>query len=80
MQIVEVVSDEVEVLEADGLISGELDVEQGDATNGGSGFMLKEPSEPLEEKCATSPPSWCANCRCFLHRQEQGRQDCAFQL
>jgi hypothetical protein len=36
--VVEVVDDELKVLEVDGLVSGELDAKQGDATGGGSRF------------------------------------------
>jgi hypothetical protein len=39
MQVVEVVCDELKVLQANGLILGELNAEQRDATNGGGGFM-----------------------------------------
>jgi hypothetical protein len=34
-----VVSDELKVLEVDGLVSGELDAEQADVTGGSGGFM-----------------------------------------
>jgi hypothetical protein len=37
-QVVEVVSDEHNVLEADGLVSDELDAKQGDAIGGGGRF------------------------------------------
>jgi hypothetical protein len=40
--------------------------------------LVKELSEHLEEKNAANPPSWRANCWCFLHQQEQGGPDCAF--
>jgi hypothetical protein len=39
MQVVEVVGDKLKVLEADGLVLGELNTEQGDAAGGGGGFM-----------------------------------------
>jgi hypothetical protein len=32
---------------------------------------LVEPSERLEEKHAANPPTWHANYRCFLHRQDR---------
>jgi hypothetical protein len=38
MQVVEVVDDELKVLEADGLVSGELDAELGDAAGGDGRF------------------------------------------
>jgi hypothetical protein len=38
------------------------------------------PLERLEEKRATNPPSLHADYRCFLHRQEPGGQDRAFQF
>jgi hypothetical protein len=37
-EVVEVVDDELKVLEADGLISGEIDAKQGDVTGGGDRF------------------------------------------
>jgi hypothetical protein len=36
-QVVEVVDDELKILEVDGLVSGELDAEQGDDAGGGDG-------------------------------------------
>jgi hypothetical protein len=38
MQLVEVVDDELKVLEADGLVLGELDAKLGDAADGDGGF------------------------------------------
>jgi hypothetical protein len=69
-QVVEVVRDELMVLEADGLVSGELDAKQGDVVGCGGRFTWMEPSERLEEEHIVNPPSWRANYQCFLHRQE----------
>jgi hypothetical protein len=57
MQVVEVVDDELNILKADGLISGELNVKQGDTTGGDNRFMYKELLEHLEEKHTANPPS-----------------------
>jgi hypothetical protein len=41
---------------------------------------MREPSEHLEEKHATNPPTWHVNGWYFLHSQEQGGQDCTLQF
>jgi hypothetical protein len=57
MQVVEVVDDELKVLEADGLVSGELNTKQGDAAGGGGKFTQMEPSERVEEEHAANLPT-----------------------
>jgi hypothetical protein len=57
MQVVEVVGDELKVLEADGLVSSELNTKQGDAAGGGGKFTQMEPSERVEEVHAANLPT-----------------------
>jgi hypothetical protein len=57
MQVVEVVDDELKVLEADGLVSGELNTKQGDAAGGGGKFTQMEPSKRVEEEHAANLPT-----------------------
>jgi hypothetical protein len=49
-------------------VLSKLDAEQKMGVAGGDGEFtyMREPSKHLEEKHAANPPSWRANCLCFL--------------
>jgi hypothetical protein len=58
VQVIRVVSDELEVIKVDGLILGDVDTEQEDVIGDDGGFrFIMEPIERLEEKHAANPLS-----------------------